>query len=228
MVRVLRASGRVLAMGFAFGFGCAETTSGGAAGAGIGGGGASGGAGLIATAGQGGAGAGAMAGANAGEGGAAGGGAGRAGSGGVAGMSGAGGLPAGAGSAGSGPDGPPTFTRVWREVLVAKGCSGEFCHGGAQGGLSLDSQADAYANLVDKPAAGPACGTSGKARVKSGDPMQSLLLQKMAGPTAPCGELMPIGVKYEPNCISMDPSVCTTQRELQLVRAWILAGAKND
>ena len=133
-----------------------------------------------------------------------------------------------AGRAGGAPGGPPTFTRVWNEVLVAKGCAGEFCHGGAQGGLSLDNKLDAYVNLFEKPAAGPACGTSGKVRVKAGDPLQSLLLQKMAGPTAPCGELMPIGTKFEPNCIAMEASVCTTQRELQLVRDWITAGAKND
>ena len=148
-------------------------------------------------------------------------GAGRSGAGGTGGMGTAGG-------GGSAPSGPATFTRVWNEVLVAKGCAGEFCHGSGQGTLSMDNKLDAYMSLFEKPAAGPACGMSGKIRVKASDPMQSLLLQKMAGPTAPCGDLMPVGVKYEPNCISKDPSVCTTQAELQLVRDWIMAGAKND
>jgi hypothetical protein len=131
---------------------------------------------------------------------------------------------AGAGGAGT----APTFTRVWSEVLQRKGCAGEFCHGSAMGGLSMDNQADAYANLVGKPAAGSACGTSGRTRVVAGDAAGSLLLDKISNPMPACGEVMPLGTKFEPNCLVPDPSVCTTQAEVQLVRDWITAGALDD
>jgi hypothetical protein len=117
---------------------------------------------------------------------------------------------------------------VWNEVLVRKGCAGEFCHGSGQGGLSMDSQADAYANLVGAPAAGPMCGTSGKTRVQPSNPDASLLLEKMSSAMPSCGDTMPLGVRFEPDCLSPDASVCTTQAELQLVRDWIAAGALND
>jgi hypothetical protein len=146
-------------------------------------------------------------------------------SGGAAGANAGGANAAGAGGAGSTA---PTFTRVWNEVLVAKGCAGEFCHGGAQGGLSMDDRADAHANLVGVTAAGPLCGTSGKLRVQPSAPDASLLLEKMSQPMPSCGETMPIGTKLEPNCLVDDPSVCTTAAELQLVRDWIAAGALDD
>jgi hypothetical protein len=167
--------------------------------------------------------------AGAGSGGIGGAGIGVAGSGGAAAGAGAAGASAaGDGAAGTSAGGAPSFTRVWNEVLVAKGCAGEFCHGGAQGGLSFDNQMDAYMNLVGMQAAGPRCGGSGMTRVQPNAPDSSLLLLKMSNAMAPCGDTMPPGVKFEPNCLSMDPSVCTTQAELQLVRDWIAAGAMND
>jgi hypothetical protein len=147
-----------------------------------------------------------------------------AGAGGGAGASAGAGGGAGAGGAGT----APTFTRVWNEVLQRKGCAGEFCHGSGQGGLSMDSQADAYANLVGKVAAGSGCGTSGKLRVVAGDAAASLLLDKISNPMPACGNVMPLGTKFEPNCLTPDPSVCTTQVEIQLVRDWITAGALDN
>ena len=46
-----------------------------------------------------------------------------------------------------------------------KGCGSAFCHGAGQGNLMMNDQDAAYMNLVMQPAAGPACGTSGKLRV---------------------------------------------------------------
>jgi hypothetical protein len=122
----------------------------------------------------------------------------------------------------------PTFTRVFQEVLVDKGCAGELCHGSGQGGLSMDDRADAYASLVGVSAAGPSCMASGKMRVQPFMPDASLLLEKMSQPMPSCGDMMPIGAKLAPNCIVDDPSACNTAEELQLVRDWIAAGALDD
>jgi hypothetical protein len=135
------------------------------------------------------------------------------------------GMPA-AGS-GSTPAGP-TFTRVWNEILMLKGCSGEYCHGSGMGGLMLKNKRIAYDALVNVPAAGPACAGKGGVRVKPGMPDMSLLLDKLSHTTPSCGEIMPVGVKLAPNCVSTMPTVCTTEAELALVRDWIAAGAKDD
>lgn len=126
------------------------------------------------------------------------------------------------------PSGGPTFTRVWTEILMLKGCSGQYCHGSGMGGLAMKNKREAYDSLVNKPAAGPACAATGGMRVKPMDPDASLLLQKMNHPMPSCGDVMPIGAKLAPNCVSQMPQVCTTEQELGLVRDWILAGAKDD
>jgi hypothetical protein len=149
-------------------------------------------------------------------------------------MAGTGGMPAagtGGASGGAGmaaPSGPPTFTRVWNEVLDGKTCSGTFCHGMGIGMLHLDNSAIAYQNLVGVPAAGDKCGTSGKMRVVPFDPDNSLLLDKISHEQPSCGDLMPLGAKIEPNCVSNVKAVCNTQAEIQLVHDWIAAGAMND
>jgi hypothetical protein len=131
-------------------------------------------------------------------------------------------------AAGSGAATGPTFTRVWTEFLMLKGCSGEYCHGSGMGGLMLKNKRMAYDALVNVPAAGPACAGKGGVRVKPGMPDVSLLLDKISHTTPTCGEIMPVGVKLAPNCVSTMPTVCTTEAELNLVRDWILAGAKDD
>jgi hypothetical protein len=153
----------------------------------------------------------------------------------AAGASGAGMNAAGAAGAGMNAAGAsgatataPTFTRVFQEVLVDKGCAGELCHGSGQGGLSMDDRADAYMSLVGVAAAGPSCMASGKMRVQPFMPDASLLLEKMSQPMPSCGEMMPIGAKLAPDCIVDDPSACNTEAELQLVRDWIAAGALDD
>lgn len=153
-----------------------------------------------------------------------------AGTGGV-GMAGQGGPSSGGGASSGGVSGAsavPTFTRVWSEVLSAKGCSGEFCHGAGTGSLSLDDKADAYRNLVGVPAQGLACSQSGQLRVSPGKPDESLLLDKISTTTPSCGDPMPIGVRIAPNCLSPSPAVCTTAGEIELVRGWIAAGALDD
>ena len=139
---------------------------------------------------------------------------------------------AGSGSVSSGMGGiaagPASFTRVWSEILSPKGCAGAYCHGGGQGNLKFSSKADAYKALVGVMAAGGPCGSSGKQRIKPGDPAGSLLLEKMEQTKPSCGDPMPIGTKVEPSCVSMSLPVCNTQAELTLIKQWIMAGAKDD
>jgi hypothetical protein len=74
-------------------------------------------------------------------------------------------------------------------------------------------KATAYAALVGKTAMGKKC--IGRPLVTPGQPEQSLLLQKL-GPTPPCGSRMPIG------------GAPISDAQLEMVRSWIAAGAKND
>jgi hypothetical protein len=128
-------------------------------------------------------------------------------------------------SAAPAPSGPPSYSRVWDEILVAKGCTGVLCHGGAQGMLLMADKQTAYMNLVNVKAAGPLCGSSGSLRVKPGDPSASLLLDKLSHVKPACGESMPIGAKLAPDCVSPSPAICTTEAEISLVRDWISMGA---
>jgi hypothetical protein len=134
----------------------------------------------------------------------------------------------------------PTFTNVYGTVIKKGGCTQVQCHGALQaGGLRLDTKAAAYANLVGQKAAGPCikdagapaadgsvptkpvtttvcgCGHTGAIRVIPNDPDNSLLVQKLSD-TEKCGERMP--QTGEP----------VTLAQLDLVKQWITAGAKDD
>jgi hypothetical protein len=109
-----------------------------------------------------------------------------------------------------------TFTEVY--AIISERCA--FCHTADHIGLLLGhldmSSADlAYANLVGHAAAGTDCGASGKTRVMSGNPDQSLIVQKLLG-IAGCGVQMPDGYPALPS------------EQIALIRAWIAAGAKHD
>ena len=103
-----------------------------------------------------------------------------------------------------------TFDQIQRRIFGAKGCRVETCHGSARsGGLDLRLGA-AYDSLVGVAATG----APGALRIAPGDSAKSFLVRKLAGVLAP-GE----GVRM--------PSVGSPVRplELDLVRAWIDAGA---
>jgi hypothetical protein len=139
--------------------------------------------------------------------------------------------PVGDGITDGGGTGPKvTFTQVWNEVIVPKGCNGSVCHGATppMGELSFASQATAYFNLVNAPAAGPSCSSSGLLRVSAGDPDQSLLLQKMSNATPTCGTTMPPTASVGASCTTQTPTSCNTDADIQLVRNWIAGGAMND
>ena len=127
----------------------------------------------------------------------------------------------------------PTFTNVYANIIGAR-CTG--CHkpggsGVTTGGLDMSTQALAYADLVGAPAAGTGAGTSGVTcgslapgllRVSPDDAADSLIFNKLssklAGVLAECGSPMPLPATGAP----------VTQAQLDLVAAWINAGALDN
>ncbi len=108
---------------------------------------------------------------------------------------------------------PATFTNVW-SLLTARCVDCHRADEGPEGALDLSTRSLAYAQLVGVAAAGPSCGASGKTRVVAGDPDASLLYEKVAT-TPSCGNRMPEGGTL-------------SAASIDLIRRWILAGAKDD
>jgi hypothetical protein len=106
------------------------------------------------------------------------------------------------------------FDQIQRRIFGPRGCRVETCHGNtAAGGLDL-RLGRAHDALVGVPATNAAAAAAGKRRVVPGDPDASFLVQKLAG-TLRGDE----GVRM--------PQVGRTLHalEMELVRAWIAAGA---
>jgi outer membrane protein assembly factor BamB len=121
------------------------------------------------------------------------------------------------------PTGDPTFSAVYKEIIVGAGCAGSaICHGGDNGHLVMNDKAGAYAALVGidamgenlVPNMGRDCKSSGLKRVVKGEPDQSLLVKKLEG-TQPCGLAMPFGMKL-------------SDMQINQVRSWIQNGANDD
>ena len=158
-------------------------------------------------------------------GGAAGSAAGSAGTAGTAGSTLDGGEDAAAGSAGAPADGgeeassAASWTQVYTTVIAQK-CTP--CHTTPSGGgilngkLDMTSQATAYSNLVNAPAAGSGCSGKGT-RVKAGLPDESIMYLKVSlDDPSPCGAKMPLG----------GPEL--SQDEVNLIESWITGGALDD
>lgn len=127
----------------------------------------------------------------------------------------------------------PTFTNVYSTIIGAR-CTG--CHRPGGGGvtvgmLDMSTAAAAYANLVGVNAAGIGAGTSGvtcaslsppAVRVLANDAANSLLINKLqskiSGTLAACGSPMPLPATGAP----------LRQSEVDLISAWIAAGAPNN
>jgi hypothetical protein len=121
----------------------------------------------------------------------------------------------------------PTWSSIWDNALGANpGCGGPFCHTGTGGGnLMMDTKENAYKGLVGVAAMGMNlpnatnpmnCKDSGLTRVVAGDPEMSLLYSKVRlDKDVPCGSRMPTGSML-------------TQAQVDAIKAWIMAGAKND
>ncbi len=127
----------------------------------------------------------------------------------------------------------PTFTNVYATIIDPR-CA--FCHhpgggGGTVGMLDMSSQPAAYANLVGVAAQGTGPGTTGVTcasvmpplvRVVPGDAAGSLLFNKvdskLIGANPLCGSPMPMPHQANP----------LSQAEVDLIAAWIAAGAPNN
>jgi hypothetical protein len=112
-----------------------------------------------------------------------------------------------------------TFTQVYTTVIT-QFCAP--CHTAAggigitTGNLDMTTQAKAFTNLVNVPAAGASCSGMG-VRIVPGSPATSLLFKKVdLTDPAPCGSKMPLGL----------PPL--SQANIDLIGAWITAGAQNN
>ena len=112
-----------------------------------------------------------------------------------------------------------TFTKVFDAMFASSAAAGcGSCHGvpanpSLNGGLGgLMTKDAAHTALVGKMSSSSMC--SGKAYVTAGDPEGSLLYQKVAA--APmCGMRMP-------------PGGMVDAASVELLKGWIMGGAKND
>ncbi|MCA9575606.1 MAG: hypothetical protein KC668_09225 [Myxococcales bacterium] len=104
------------------------------------------------------------------------------------------------------------------EEMIEPFC-GASCHGEGAPDNREESQLDlgnielAYAQLVDRIAAGEECIDTGMVLVVPGDPEASLLVDKMAEPNPVCGDPMPSGVGLFPDSY------------MDVLRQWIREGA---
>jgi len=121
-------------------------------------------------------------------------------------------------SDGETPDAPactiePTLASL-SENYFSKSCNFGSCHGSTKAG-GLDLTGDAHAALVNVPAVFAGAADNGKILVIPGDPDNSYFVQKLEGPDASEGAIMPFGAQ-EP----MDPDC-----RIKMVRQWIADGA---
>jgi len=110
-----------------------------------------------------------------------------------------------------------SFTNVYSAVLF-EGCPNCHVTGGVTGSPDLSTKEMAYTTLVNKDATTAptgVCGGKGKL-VIPGDCEKSLLYNKLSQATPVCGRRMPLSNTTIP------------QSGLDLLCAWIKAGAKND
>ena len=137
----------------------------------------------------------------------------------AAGASGEAGSTGGAAGGGATGAGGATFTAVFDAMFASSAAAGcGSCHGAAptpslNGGLGgLMTKEAAYSALVGKMSSSAMC--SGMPYVTAGDPEASLLYQKVAT-TPMCGMRMPPGSMVE-------------AADQELLKTWIMAGAKDD
>lgn len=112
-------------------------------------------------------------------------------------------------------DAPPTFTELREEVLTPS-CVFATCHkspdASAAGLMNLEGTNDeVHAVLVDVPSSV----LPDRIRVTPSDPDASYVMEKLTSAMPEAGEQMPMNAELEPH-------------RIELVRAWIDAGAAND
>jgi outer membrane protein assembly factor BamB len=113
----------------------------------------------------------------------------------------------------------PTFSNVFQGVLCPLGCT-KVCHSTSmEAALRLDIKAIAHQSLANAAAKGEPCKDLGHLLVAPGNPDASVLYSKLAA--------MPVcGVSMPPLVTPQNTPV--TPAMLEVVRAWIAAGAPND
>jgi hypothetical protein len=123
-------------------------------------------------------------------------------------------------SSSSAPAEPGTFSTIYPLLFpVSTNARCNFCHGlpaneTSNGKLFMGTdKATAYAALVGKTSLGAKC--PDKPLVVPNDPAGSLFFQKLTA-APPCGSRMPLG------------GVPLSSDQIEMVRSWIAAGAKDD
>ncbi len=109
-------------------------------------------------------------------------------------------------------DAPPSFTEIHERVLQPS-CVFATCHesGPSPAGMLSLAANDAYAGLVEVRSSV----VTAKVRVVPGDPSASYLMEKLTEAMPTAGDPMPPGAPLEDD-------------RIELVRAWIEAGAADD
>jgi len=131
----------------------------------------------------------------------------------------------------SGPPPPNSFTEIYAKV-IAPTCSSNFCHYNGVGirysALDMSSQVYAYWSLVGQPCMGPSCSEMG-IRVVPGHPEASVMYLKVSETMPPCGSQMPADpVALTAMGISKFAGQALASDQLELIRNWILDGARDD
>ena len=100
-------------------------------------------------------------------------------------------------------------------ILEEAGCTSDYCHGSAAGGLEMTNLDTAYANLVDIDAVTPACGQ--QKRVVPGEPEQSILWLRVR----------PVAMDMGMACVEKMPqgSEGLDEASAQIIYDWIIEGA---
>ncbi len=137
----------------------------------------------------------------------------------------------GGGTGGGGTGGgsaAPTFTRVKTEIIAPSCALSSSCHKGT-GKASMALDVDPYKVLMgDMPAAGKAsCEFPGMKLVVPGMPDQSLVYLKVTTPPPGTPDPMCPGTSGKNERMPMSSDMLEAPR-VQLLKDWILAGAKND
>jgi cysteine-rich repeat protein len=107
----------------------------------------------------------------------------------------------------------PTLVTVQQRIFSPK-CTDAICHGDARMGDLWLEEGQSFSSLVGALPVNAFAGENGLLRVDPGDPDNSFLILKLAGPSdSRFGSRMPLA------------SLPLSEEELQLVRAWIAGGA---
>jgi outer membrane protein assembly factor BamB len=135
------------------------------------------------------------------------------------GSAGAGGGASGSGAAGSGTAGGDlnAFSSIYSQIL-AQHCAGAVCHSGMSTGgsfsISAGNASAVRSSLLNKPASGSECSSSGMSLVVPSQPDMSLLYEKLTD-MPPCGSRMP-------------PTGALPAADIERIRTWIANGAMDD